>query len=94
MILFLFFEFLDWIIFGFFRIIVNLRLENRGVAQSVARYVRDVEVAGSSLVTPTKDYKSNLRNNYVFYDRSSLSFAFIKEFWYNFCIFAGNLCPL
>ena len=25
----------------------------RGVAQLVARYVRDVEVAGSSLVTPT-----------------------------------------
>lgn len=27
--------------------------KNRGVAQLVARYVRDVEVAGSSLVTPT-----------------------------------------
>lgn len=26
----------------------------RGVAQLVARYVRDVEVAGSSPVTPTK----------------------------------------
>ena len=33
--------------------VVLLCLENRGVAQLVARYVRDVEVAGSSLVTPT-----------------------------------------
>ena len=33
--------------------IVILQPENRGVAQSVARYVRDVEVAGSNLVTPT-----------------------------------------
>lgn len=30
------------------------RKNNRGVAQSVARYVRDVEVAGSNLVTPTE----------------------------------------
>ena len=28
-------------------------LKNRDVAQLVARYVRDVEVAGSSLVIPT-----------------------------------------
>lgn len=30
----------------------------RGVAQSVARHVRDVEVAGSSPVAPTKDFRS------------------------------------
>ena len=29
-------------------------LKNRDVAQLVARYVRDVEVAGSSLVIPTE----------------------------------------
>ncbi len=28
-------------------------IQSRGVAQSVGRYVRDVEVAGSSPVTPT-----------------------------------------
>ena len=31
----------------------------RDVAQSVARHVRDVEVAGSNLVIPTKFCKSN-----------------------------------
>ena len=34
----------------------------RGVAQLVARYVRDVEAASSSLVTPTFFYPSFKRN--------------------------------
>ena len=35
--------------------LLNLRCIKRGVAQLVACYVRDVEAAGSSPVTPTKD---------------------------------------
>ena len=34
--------------------VIPTNFSPRGVAQLVARYVRDVEVAGSSLVTPTK----------------------------------------
>lgn len=37
----------------------------RGVAQLVARYVRDVEVAGSNLVTPTKNLQKNADNQCV-----------------------------
>ena len=33
---------------------IFVRVFIRGVAQLVARYVRDVEAASSSLVTPTK----------------------------------------
>jgi hypothetical protein len=50
-------------VFDISKKIVLLCLENRGVAQSVARYVRDVEVAGSNLVTPTHTLSATLSLN-------------------------------
>ena len=43
-----------------FAYLCTRKQKRRGVAQMVARYVRDVEVGSSSLLTPTK--RSNIIN--------------------------------
>ena len=49
-----------------FAYLCTRKQKRRGVAQLVARYVRDVEVGSSSLLTPTKKENSQLIENSLF----------------------------
>ena len=53
----------------------------RGVAQLVARHVRDVEVGSSSLLTPTQHSDSRVNNNsaVVVYIIELLRFSMIND---------------